>query len=90
MLPDGEDEGVVHRQPRTLRLCNVQVMALGMWRGVAGEEGVRRVDASMNDGQGEGERVWIVFDGMLSSESVHQHHSPQRAERTRGAWDDIP
>jgi len=64
VLSDGEDEGVVHSQPGALGLRDVEVMALGVWGGVAEEELVGRVVTAVDDGDGEGEGVRVVFDGV--------------------------
>lgn len=43
MLADCEDEGVVHREARTLRLCDVEIVSLGVRCWVASQEFIRRV-----------------------------------------------
>ena len=62
MLSDGENESVVDSEDFALGLGDVEVVALGVGRRVAGEEFVRRVRARVDDGQGEGERVRVVLD----------------------------
>ena len=64
MLPDSEDEGVVDSESSTLRLRDVEIVALGMRCRVTEEELVRWVVAAVGDGDGEGEGVRIVSDGV--------------------------
>lgn len=66
MLADVEDEGVVHDQALALGLDDVEVVALGVRRGVADEEVVGRVLPDVGEWEGEGEGVRVVFD------AVHQ------------------
>jgi hypothetical protein len=47
VLADGEDEGVVGDEAGALRLGDVEVVSLGVGRGVAGEELVGRVGAGV-------------------------------------------
>ena len=53
MLADGKDEGVVQGQALALGLDDVDVVALGVRSGVAGDELVRGVLAGVDDGQGK-------------------------------------
>ena len=50
MLADGEDEGVVQRDVGALWLRDVEVVTLGVWCWVEGQEGVGRVRARVCDG----------------------------------------
>ena len=51
MLTDGEDVGVVEGDVCTLRLGNVEIVALRVGRGVQRQERVRRVGSSVGDGE---------------------------------------
>ena len=51
MLTDGEDEGIIEREIRTLRLRNVEVMTLGMGSRMESQEGVWWILASVCDRQ---------------------------------------
>ena len=64
MLADGEDEGVVDGESGALGLGDVEVVALGVGRGMAEEEFVGRIGARVGDWKGERERVRVVFDRM--------------------------
>lgn len=64
MLAHGEDEGIIDSEPSTLRLRDVEVVALSMRRRMTQEELVGWVVAAMDDGNGEGEGVWVIFDGV--------------------------
>lgn len=64
MLAHVEDEGVVHDEALALGLDDVEVVALGVGGGVAGQKIVRRVLPDVRDGQGEREGVRVVFDAV--------------------------
>ena len=64
-MPDAEDEGVVHDEALALWLHDVEVVALGVGRRMPDEEVEVWVLAGVREWQGEGERVRVVFDGVL-------------------------
>ena len=64
MLADGKDECIVDSQSFALRLRNIEVMALGMGRGMAGQELVRRIRSIVQYGQRERQRMRIISDAM--------------------------
>lgn len=70
MLADAEDEGVVDDQAGALGLCDVQVVALGVRRWVAGYESVRWVLSGVGDGQCQSKRMWVVLVRMLFTVSA--------------------
>lgn len=53
-MADAEDKGVVEHKVRALRLCDVEIMALSVWRWVKRQEGVWRVAASVRDWETNG------------------------------------
>lgn len=61
MLSYREDVGVFKGEAEVLWLNNVQIMTLGMWSWVAGDKIVCWVCAGMEERDGEGEGVWVVF-----------------------------
>lgn len=64
MLANGEHERVVERQTLTLRLHNIDVVALRMRSRVSGHKLVGRVFARMDDGNCKCQRVRNVLDAM--------------------------
>ena len=68
-----EHEGVVDDQTCTLRLCNVEIVTLGVWCRVAGEESVGWVLSGVQEWHRKGKCVWVVFDAVheTSLASVH-------------------
>ena len=64
MLPDSEDEGVIDSQLRALRLGDVKIMTLSMGCRMPQQKFVWRILARMDDRQREGQRMWIIFDGV--------------------------
>ena len=62
MLAEDEDKCIVPGKPLTLRLGDVDVVSLCMGRGMASQEIVWWIVASMNDGESKSKRVWNISD----------------------------
>ena len=65
MLADSKDESVVESDVCTLRLGDVKIMALCVGGGMKRQERVRRVGATVGDGETKGQRMRIEFVGVL-------------------------
>jgi hypothetical protein len=57
MLTNGKYEGVVDCKPSTLGLHDVEIVTLGMRRWMAHKELVRRILASVDNGERESKRM---------------------------------
>ncbi len=65
MLTYCEDKCIIHCQPSTLWLSNIEIVSLGVGSWMASEEGVGRIITSMCERESKNEGVGIGFDGML-------------------------
>lgn len=69
-MADAEDESVVQGDVGALRLCDIEIVALGVWRGVEGQESVWRVAAGMGHGEAESQSMRIHLVGVLKQLAV--------------------
>jgi hypothetical protein len=65
VLADTEHVGVIECKIGALRLCDVEVVPLGMRRWVERQEGVGRVTSSVCQGEAERKTVWVMLVRVL-------------------------